>query len=185
MRSFSPNTQHGAVTLTELLVTLTVIALCARLAAPWFGTLAHHVLVRTAVQDLHRAIIHARLAAIQCRCRVDLAATGNDWSNGWQMTDAEGTVLLRHAPLPMAVHSISRLSDGFAHISFTRSGRSQSGLGDGVPQFGQIRLFAGTRLTKGNQPANEAEQIVVINFLGRVRVCNLLHDARCAPDLPD
>ena len=85
--------QHG-VTLIELMVAVSVLALLAALAAPSFNPLIERWRVRGTLEDLQTTLYHARSEAIQRGGGVTITATDNDWANGWTVTapDGEGSV---------------------------------------------------------------------------------------------
>ncbi len=85
--------QHG-VTLIELMVAVSVLALLAALAAPSFNPLIERWRVRGTLEDLQTTLYHARSEAIQRGGGVTITATDDDWANGWTVTapNGEGSV---------------------------------------------------------------------------------------------
>lgn len=81
--------QHG-VTLIELMVAVSVLALLAALAAPSFNPLIERWRVRGTLEDLQTTLYHARSEAIQRGGGVTITATDNDWANGWTVTAPDG-----------------------------------------------------------------------------------------------
>ena len=79
--------QHG-VTLIELMVTISVLAVLTALAAPSFTPLIERWRVRGAVEDLQTTLYHARSEAIKRGGGVTITAIDDDWSKGWTVEDA-------------------------------------------------------------------------------------------------
>ena len=79
--------QHG-VTLIELMVTISVLAVLTALAAPSFTPLIERWRVRGAVEDLQTTLYHARSEAIKRGGDVTITAIDDDWSKGWTVEDA-------------------------------------------------------------------------------------------------
>lgn len=79
--------QHG-VTLIELMVTISVLAVLTALAAPSFTPLIERWRVRGAVEDLQTTLYHARSEAIKRGGGVTITAIDGDWSKGWTVEDA-------------------------------------------------------------------------------------------------
>lgn len=79
--------QHG-VTLIELMVAVSVLALLAALAAPSFNPLIERWRVRGTLEDLQTTLYHARSEAIKRGGGVTITAIDGDWSKGWTVEDA-------------------------------------------------------------------------------------------------
>jgi type IV fimbrial biogenesis protein FimT len=86
-------------TLTELLVTVSIIAILLTLAVPSFTNLILAQNVRTGASDLQTSLIFARSEAIKRAVDVNVVPASGDWRNGWTVELTDGTVLRREAPL--------------------------------------------------------------------------------------
>jgi type IV fimbrial biogenesis protein FimT len=75
-------TQRG-FTLTELVVTLTVAAILAAVAAPSMSTMLVGNRIRTSGTDLMSALLLARSEAIKRNGQVAVQPTSGNWSQGW------------------------------------------------------------------------------------------------------
>ena len=87
-----PLKQHG-FTLIELMVTVSILAVIAMIAAPSFTPLIERWRVRGAAEELQSTIYYARSEAIKRGGGVTINATDNaDWANGWEVhgIDADG-----------------------------------------------------------------------------------------------
>ena len=94
-------------TLTELLVTVSIIAILLTLAVPSFSNLILAQDVRTGAADLQTSLIFARSEAIKRAADVNMVPAGGDWKNGWTVQLADGTVLRREAPLNALLASMT------------------------------------------------------------------------------
>jgi type IV fimbrial biogenesis protein FimT len=75
-------------TLTELVVTICILAILAALALPSLSTALTNQRLRAAGTDLMSSLLLARSEAIKRRAIVQVAPlTGGDWSSGWRVTD--------------------------------------------------------------------------------------------------
>jgi type IV fimbrial biogenesis protein FimT len=109
--------KHAGFTLTELLLTVSLIGLLLTLAVPSFSNLILTQNVRAGASDLQTSFIFARSEAIKRAAPVSVVPTGGNWKNGWSVQLADGTVLRKEAPLnaqlaPMSGSTISYQSDG-------------------------------------------------------------------------
>jgi type IV fimbrial biogenesis protein FimT len=96
-------------TLTELLVTVSVIAVLANFAAPSYSSLILDQSVRTAASDLQTSLFFARGEAIKRAASVDVIPTSNDWTQGWsvRLHDAPQTVLRNEAAVNSQLSTMS------------------------------------------------------------------------------
>ena len=104
-------------TLTELLVTVSVISVLLTLAVPSTTNLILAQNVRTGVSDLQTSLYFARSEAIKRAADVNVVPSSGDWKNGWTVQLADGTVLRNGAPLnnqlaSMKGSTITYQSDG-------------------------------------------------------------------------
>lgn len=161
-----------AISLIELLISITIISLLTALALPGFQDLLDRFKVDSATSEFRSAILLTRSEAIKRGLRIDLApAVAHDWSRGWlvfiesnnnQQADA-GEVVLHHSPdLPERLRIVASLRDGTkTYLAFDPSGRPRSATSSSVPQFGSFVLSVGSQQRK-----------IVIGFLGRLRICD-------------
>ena len=166
----TPTLQRG-FTLIELVTTLTVLMIAASLLAPGFTYLIQQIRLFSVTTELYNAINLTRSEAIKRNDIVDLIAVNKDWKNGWVVNGTDDQQIIAHEPLPKEFEVSAKFTDGLQHIAYSGSGRSCSCTKTTGPQSGHIQLSlqAHTR-------------IIVINFLGRPRICNPSSDQSCAPD---
>lgn len=94
----SPNVKEGRApvagfTLIELLVSIAVVAVLATLAAPSFREFVLAQRIQTATSDVYAALIRARSEAMKRNAIVNVARTGSEWTDGWSVQTAGGTIL--------------------------------------------------------------------------------------------
>lgn len=157
----------------ELIVILAILGVLLMVGAPSFQSfLANHRLT-TAANALFMAVNLTRSEAIHRGTRVDLvpAGSGVSWNDGWivfvdgngnQRPDQGETVIFSH----QAVHRNLRITPRFTdskvqYLAFNGSGRTRTNASNQTSQSGSWLLEHGTQSRK-----------VIVNFLGRPRVCN-------------
>lgn len=160
------------VTLIELLVILSISAVLLGIAIPAFSGLIQSQRLTTSANALFMAVNLARSEAIHRGRRVDLVPLdARQWSSGWlvfvdensnQRPDKGEHVIHSHRLNIRDLRITPRFSDSkVQYIAFNGSGRSRSNAGNQVAQSGHWLLELGPHSRK-----------LVINFLGRPRVCN-------------
>ena len=165
--------------LTEMLVALAIMAILLGIAAPGFVTLIENHRIKTAASDLLAAIMLTRAEAIRRNRRVDLVpADGVDWTSGWVIyvdTDnqsrrrAADEIIFLHGPLARTMTLGSVMRDRTRpYLAYGANGRSRSRANSQVPQAGHF-IFA----------LGQQRRLIVLNFVGRPRLCNPAVDAGC------
>lgn len=163
--------EHG-FTLIELLVILTISAVLLAIGIPGFNSLVQSQRLTTSTNALFMAVNMARAEAIHRGRRVDLVPLdGRQWSGGWivfidenhnQRPDKGELIIHTHRVNIRQLRITPRFSDSkVQYIAFNGSGRSHSNAGSQVSQSGHWLLELGPHARK-----------LIINFLGRPRVCN-------------
>ncbi len=84
-------------TMTELVVTVSLAAILAAIAAPSFNGMIATQRARTFAADLYVTLAKTRSAALTLNQNVTLQANAGGWQNGWQIRDANNNVLDNHA----------------------------------------------------------------------------------------
>ncbi len=160
------------ICLVELMIAAAIAVLLASMSAAGFRPLLDRCKVSAASGDFREALAVARNEAIRRGKRVDLlpAVKGN-WSAGWrvvidannnQVVDAGELVLREGEPPSTGVAVSAGLRDGDrAYLAFDPSGRPRSAGSAMLPQFGTLTFRAGEQRRK-----------LIINFLGRARLCD-------------
>lgn len=158
---------------TELMVILLILGILVAIAIPSFQYLIRNYRLTTTANALFSAVNLARSEAIHRGVRVDLvpAGDGTSWSTGWivfidendnQRPDATEVVIARHEPLPRDLTISARFTDSkVQYLAFNGSGRSRTNASSQASQSGSWLLESGSHTRK-----------VIVNFLGRPRVCN-------------
>lgn len=164
-----PRRRRG-FTLVELLVVMAVALILLAVAIPAMRDFVDRLRVRAAATEFVAAMSLARSEAIRRGERVDLAATGHGWRDGWtvfvdrnndRVPDAGDDVLLTQPPLAPALEIESGLLDTSRnYLAYHPSGRSRTDASPQQPQFGTLRFSL-----RGQQ------RNLVLNMLGRPRLC--------------
>jgi type IV fimbrial biogenesis protein FimT len=92
-RRVSPQQAESGFTLIELMVTLFVAAILASLGAANYRPFIASQRIRAASQDIFYTLTVARSEAVTRNGLVTAAPVGGDWTAGWTVTAADGTVL--------------------------------------------------------------------------------------------
>jgi type IV fimbrial biogenesis protein FimT len=153
--------QHTGFTIVELLITLTVATVLIALATSLFNNFIQQVRLTIATNELISAMNLARMEAIKRNGRVDLIAHENNWKNGW-IISADNQLIFNHEGLHKDIEVDSKFtSKSKTYIAYNGTGRTRTDANSYTAQSGSIRLSLG-----------EYSRLIVVNFLGRVRVCN-------------
>ncbi|MNR84382.1 hypothetical protein D3C72_151810 [compost metagenome] len=170
------NQTSAGYTLIELMVVLAISASLLAIGIPAFYKLILSQRLTTHSNALLMAVKLARSEAIHRGRRVDLVPLdGANWSKGWlvfvdqnhnQRRDPGETLIYSYSIHTSELRITPRFRDSkVQYIAYNGSGRSVSNTGKQLSQSGHWLLELGTDTRK-----------VVINFLGRPRICNPLKD---------
>lgn len=162
----------------ELLAIVAIVGALLAIGVPSFQSLIHRQRLVTTANALFMAVNLTRSEAIHRGTRVDLVPAGNgrSWNDGWvifidenanQRPDGNETVVFTHDPVARDLSITPRFTDSkVQYIAFNGTGRTRTNANSQTSQSGNWLLELGTQSRK-----------VVINFLGRPRVCNPDADA--------
>lgn len=173
-------TVQRGFTAIELMAIVAIVCILLAIGVPSFAHLIRNQKLTTTANTLFAAVNLARSEAIHRGRRVDLVPAGarGDWRDGWLVIVDEngnqrpdpGETVVQVYP---AVDRDMRVTAGFTdskvqYVAFNGSGRTRTNASSQTSQSGIWRLELGEQSRK-----------VVINFLGRPRVCDPAKDASC------
>ncbi|WP_039784245.1 GspH/FimT family pseudopilin [Herbaspirillum huttiense] len=150
--------------LIELMVVLLIAALVLAAGVPVLRDLSSEQQLATAGNDFFHGVQLTRSEALRAGRRAEMRPVeDDDWQTGWQISVGQ-QVLARHPPL---AHGIA--------VAYTTGGELVAYQPDGQP------------VTRGSWYFSSGvnSRAVVINFLGRVRICNPVLDNQCSLAAPE
>ncbi|BEV16961.1 GspH/FimT family pseudopilin [Herbaspirillum sp. DW155] len=146
-------------TLIELMVVLLIAALVLAAGIPALQNLSSEHQLAAAGSDFFHSVQLTRSEALRAGRRAELRPSdGRDWQSGWEIRVGQ-QVVSRH---PSLDHGIA--------VAYTTGGELVGYQPDGQP------------LTRGTWyfSSGSNSRAVVVNFLGRVRICNPIIDSQCS-----
>ena len=115
--------RNAGFTMTELLVTIAIVAVLAGLTEAAMPSLIASSRAKSVASDLMVSFSKARSLAITRNTSVTVVPGANGWAGGWQVVDCgTNNVLDNHA-----VTSATSVSGPTASVVYTPSGRLQAG----------------------------------------------------------
>ena len=112
---------NAGFSLTELLVTISVVAVLTAMTVPNFSSMLADREARSITYELMSAIRFARSEAVKRNSVVFVSAYGDGWSSGWMVTDSDGTEI-RSWMFPTPAINVTE-SAGLSDLSFNGAGR--------------------------------------------------------------
>lgn len=167
-------------TAIELLAIVAIVCILLAIGVPSFASLIRRQKLTTAANTLFAAVNLTRSEAIHRGRRVDLVPAGSrgNWQDGWvvfiddngnQRPDAGETVIQTFPAVDRDMGIVASFTDSkVQYVAYSGSGRTRTNGSSQTSQSGNWRLELGGQSRK-----------VVINFLGRPRVCNPDKDGSC------
>lgn len=164
---------HAGFSIVELMVILLIAGILMMIGIPSYQAMIQNHRLITATNALLMAVNMTRSEAIHRGVRVDMVPTGDGkkWSNGWiifidennnQRPDKNETIIYSHDELHRDIRITPSFTDSkVQYIAFNGTGRTRTNANSQTSQSGNWLLEAGSKSRK-----------VVINFLGRARVCD-------------
>lgn len=158
--------------LVELMVVMSIAAILLAAGVPSFQSLIQNQRMTATVNDFFAAINLTRSEAIQRGTRVDLVpADATDWAKGWivfvdennnQKPDTGEQIIFSHGPAPNGIAIAAAFGGAkVKYIAYNGTGRTRTNGNSQQVQSGHMSFTMGEQVRK-----------IVINFLGRPRVCN-------------
>ncbi len=146
-------------TLIELMVVLLIAGIVLAAGVPTLQDIAREQQLVSAANQFFHSVSLTRSQALRHGRRAEMhPGDGRDWKTGWQVRVGQ-RVLMRQAPLPRDIE-----------VAYTQGGEVLGYQPGGQP------------VTRGSWyfSSDKRSRVVVINFLGRVRVCNPQQDSHCS-----
>lgn len=170
---------RGGFSLIELMTVVAISAVMMSVALPQVRQLIRAHQLRVAVNDLFGAIELTRTQAIARGRKVELVpadAAAPDWSRGWIIfVDQDGDrrpggseeVIMRHGPLAdgITVAAVFSSQQGAPYLAYNSMGRSCSDTSSLAARWGTLSIVADRQTRR-----------IVINMLGRTRICDPARD---------
>lgn len=167
-----PKSLPRGYTMVELMTVVAIAAVLLAVGVPSFNALLKTQKISTTANNFFAAVNLTRSEAIQRGIRVDLVpADGADWANGWivlidlngnQKADSGEQVIFLNGPVPEGITIKSSFTDSKRpYLAYTGSGRTRTNANSQTPQLGSWSFTLDDHVRR-----------IVINFLGRPRVCN-------------
>jgi type IV fimbrial biogenesis protein FimT len=180
MREVGGHAKQRAFTAIELMAIIAIVCILLAVGVPSFASLIRRQKLTTTANSLFTAVNLARSEAIHRGRRVDLvpAGTRGNWQDGWlvfvddnnnQRPDAGETVVQVYPAVDRDMRIVASFTDSkVQYVAYGGSGRTRTNASSQTSQSGNWRLELGEQSRK-----------VVINFLGRPRVCDPAKDTSC------
>ncbi len=152
---------------------LLIAGILMALGIPSYQAMTQNHRLITATNGLFMAVNLTRSEAIHRGVRVDLVPAGDGlkWTNGWvifidedndQRPDTNEVIIYSHDKLHQDVRITPRFTDSkVQYLAYNGTGRTRTNANNQTSQSGNWLLEIGSKSRK-----------VVINFLGRARVCD-------------
>jgi type IV fimbrial biogenesis protein FimT len=158
--------------MVELMTVLAIAMILLAVGVPSFNSLIQAQRMTTTVNNFFAAVNLTRSEAIHRGIRVDLVpADGIDWANGWivlidqngnQKADPGERIIFSHGPVPKGMMIKSGFTDSKKpYLAYNGTGRTRTNANSQTPQLGSWSFTLDDHVRR-----------IVINFLGRPRVCN-------------
>ncbi len=159
--------------MTELMAVLVIAAVLLGIGIPGFRHLIHNQKITVTANDFLAAVHLTRSEAIQRGARIDLvpAGDGTDWARGWvvlidrnanQKADGGDQVIYTHGPAPDGISIAAAFTDSkVQYLAYNGTGRTRTNANSQASQMGAWRFSI-----------DKQERKIVVNFLGRPRLCN-------------
>ena len=168
-KTASPRQTGAGFTLVEMMIAIVILMVLLAAAAPDFRKTLQNQRLTASTNDLFSAILLTRSEAIARGTRMDMVpAVGTDWASGWlifedannnQARDTAETLVFSHGPLAPGV-TVTTTLPGPAHLTYSGMGRSRNKTTSQSMRSGSFLISL-----------DGSERKIVINMLGRARVC--------------
>jgi len=167
----------GGFSVVELMAILAITGIALSIGIPSFHGMIQSQRLTTATNALFMSVNLARSEAIHRGTRVDLVPKdGLAWNKGWvvfidennnQRPDAHETIIYSHDAVDREMRITPSFTDSkVQYIAYNGTGRTRTNASSQTSQSGNWLLELGSQSRK-----------IVINFLGRPRVCNPAKEA--------
>ncbi|MES2979934.1 MAG: GspH/FimT family pseudopilin [Pseudomonadota bacterium] len=122
MREFQAHRQRG-FTLTELIVTMSLVAVLAAMAAPSFSQMLANQRVRAAAYNIVSDMVLARSEAVKRGESIVMTPSGSGWTGGWSVTVVSSSEVLGGQPKMGSGVTLTTVPSTLASVTFDLNGR--------------------------------------------------------------
>lgn len=173
-------------TLIELMVTIAIVAILASLAAPSFNTLATAQALRSASSELHISLLQARSEALRTNRNVYVVpvsatdpATTTDWAAGWTVFVDNNNSGSTYEPGTDTI--VSKSAAISSKLAITAAKTNAIGFTFDARGFNGGLGVTSAKVTFASADDSSKRKMVIVDRLGKARVCDYLTNAGCEP----
>lgn len=117
----SPVWRVSGFTLTELMITVVIMAILMAIAVPSFQSIIAGQRIKSATYDMFSTLTFARSEAIKRNADVTVAQASGGWQNGWTVTVGTSTLSQQEAPRGVAIAASA------TSVTYRKDGRITTG----------------------------------------------------------
>ncbi len=155
--------------LTELILTLFIIATLVTLAIPGLRSLINEIRVTIIAHEVENALLLTRSEAIQRNQPVTMEAIAGNWINGWTIQTHDGLLIRSHDSYRRQLSSLCSIT--FKHLPYFTYGGNGRLRSKNSPQQSQNGTIFIT--------SDNSQRQLILNLFGRIRHYHPANPADC------
>ncbi len=186
MKVLSPGILNKGFTLIELMVVISIVAILATLAAPSFNALATSQALRSVSSELHISLLQARSEALRTNRNVYVVpvsatdpATTTDWAAGWTVFVDNNNSGSTYEPGTDTI--VSKSAAISSKLVITTAKTNSIGFTFDARGFNGSLGAVNAKVTFASANDSSKRKMVIVDRLGKARVCDYLTNAGCEP----